>query len=376
MMKKFALSLSTIALLQQVAFGDVDEEKQDYIKVGQLALYNNQIDEATEAFKHECNNDYIDQLKRSNGCLFAGYVMELINEKENAIEYYKQACDNEIEYSATKRGKACLLLKKYEKTGKSSFDGMDSFRYLDSDNTTFAKEEGTYDETTSICTLEQSLKNDLNITQLLSFYAEGYATRFDELEAMFVEFSSLNPMSGVEEMIATQLLPVTFELMLDKPLKNGKKIVTVDTTELAQKLFFNYYNLTDERNVYKFIDKSILVRAMLIKNKITDKEIDKDNCKIFYDPNIYFEDLVGLVALLKEKNRSAYLLAYLLLTNSTNNEITNYILQDKKTKENYLAIKEHFNASRIPFDPKKVEPLPPQDTPNSNEEVKETTGFL
>ncbi len=354
-MKKIFLSLITIAILNQTAFCDEEEREKDYIKVGQEALYNSNIQEAYEAFKYECQNEMKDQLSRANGCLFAGYAMELANEKEQAIEYYKQACDEESAYNnSSKRGKACLILKKYEKTNQSGFDGMKDFRYLDALNTIFIKEEGEFDETTSQCNLETTLTNTKSQKQLVDYYAEGYASRFDEMEEMLKNYS-LNTSAGVEEMIAAKILPEYFELTLEKAQKNGKKVVTVETLVLANILFNNYYNLSSyQPNIYNFIDKSMLLRSFLIANKIDEKEFDKDNCRLFYDENIYFEDLNGFVNLLQEKNKPAHKLAYLLLTDSSNKIIIDFLLQNKDTKNNYLDMKKHFQEIRIPFDATKV----------------------
>jgi hypothetical protein len=355
-MKKIILSLFTIVILNQTAF--CDDEEKDYIKVGQLALYNNNFEEANEAFKNECHNEMVDQLSRANGCLFAGYLMELAKEKEKAIEYYQQACDEEANESNNKRGKACLILKKYEKTNQSGFDGMKDFRYLDVTNTTFAKEEGEFDETTSKCTLEKTLLTIKTQKQLIDYYAEGYASRFDEIEEMLKNYS-LNPSAGVEEMVSAQLLPESFELLLEKPQKDGKKSLNVETLSVANKFFEVFYNLTDQPNIYNFIDKSILLRSFLIQNKIDEKEYDKENCRLFYDENIYFEDLNGFVSLLKEKNKTAHKLAYLFLIDSSNKTIADFLLQDKNVKNNYLEMKKHFQEIRIPFDPTKVK-LEPQ----------------
>ncbi len=352
-MKKIFLSLLAITILNQTAF--CDDEEKDYIKVGQLALYNNNFEEANEAFKYQCENKSLDQLSRANGCLFAGYAMELAKEKDEATAYYQQACDDESEYNnSSKRGRACLILKKYEKTNQSGFDGMKDFRYLDVLNTTFIKEEGEFDETTSQCTLETTLTNIKSQKQLVDYYAEGYASRFDEMEEMLKNYS-LNTTAGVEEMIAAKILPEYFELTLEKPQKNGKKVVTVETLALANILFNNYYNLSsDQPNIYNFIDKSMVLRSFLIANKIDEKEFDKDNCRLFYDENIYFEDLNGFVNLLQEKNKTAHKLAYLLLTDSSNKTIADFLLQDKDTKNNYLEMKKHFQEIRIPFDATKV----------------------
>jgi len=93
---------------------------------------------------------------------------------------------------------------------------------------------------------------------------------------------------------------------------------------------------------------------MLIKNGISDREFDKEECRIFYDENIYLEDITSLVTLLQNKNPTAHKVAFMLLTDVDSNTITNYILQDKKTKEIYQTMKKHFETIRIPFDPNKI----------------------
>lgn len=354
---KTIISFSLLLMLNQLAIANSDEKDNYYVEIGQLALYNNDFEEANEAFKHECYNETLDQLSRLNGCLFAGYTMELAKDKDKATEYYQQACDEEANESNNKRGKACLILKKYEKTNQSGFDGMKDFRYLDVENTTFIKEEGEFDETTSKCALEKTLSNIKTQKQLIDYYAEGYASRFDEIKEILKNYS-LSPSVGVMEMVSAQLLSEYFELLLEKPQKNGKKVLTIETTTLANALFNNYYNLLDQPNINNFIDKSMIVRSFLIQNKIDEKEFDKEKCRLFYDENIYFEDLNGFVNLLKEKSKTAHKLAYLLLTDSSDKTITDFLLQDKNVKNNYLDMKKHFQEIRIPFDATKIKLQP------------------